>query len=106
TALQAVPRIGAQKAKKILLELKPKLAKLQLTAPHAVKAGRAAEDGWLEKAGAAPGLDAAMLRDLRSALENLGYKEKEFAPVLQRFRVAPPARELSILIREALRELT
>ena len=104
--LEEVPGIGPRQSKKILLELKPKLGKLtalgMLSMPKA--AGKSAGTGSLFD-GNRRSLTPSTLADLRSALENFGYKEKELQPLLRRFEREPPTRELAALIRLALAEL-
>lgn len=107
--LEDVPGIGGRLSKKIILELKPKVTKLLATGFGAQihNAPLFAEKGAM---GAGPtraaGLEKAVLKDLQSALENFGYKEKELLPLLKRFEKAPPARDLAELMRLALQELT
>lgn len=102
--LEDVPGIGARQSKKFVLELKPKVAKML-----AAGAWAAAEPVFTlraEGAVARVGLDEAMLRDVRSALENFGYKDKEIAPILRKYERKAPTQELAGLIRMALAELT
>lgn len=107
-ALQDVPGIGERLSKKILFDLKPKLAKSAL-ALHAAAAGGGAGATAIDLATAAadsrPALPPAILADLRSALENFGYRDKELAVLLRRFERQPPARDLPNLVRLALAEL-
>ena len=99
--LENVPGIGSRQSKKIILELKPKLPKLSgiaLTSPTAPQA--------LFGATKSGGIGPEVLKDLRSALENFGYKEKEYAPVLKRLEKDSKDQDLASLIRSALAELT
>ena len=111
SGLPKVPHVGKTMWEKILLGLKPKsklerLAALSLALPAATAAA-------LKTAAAVPlfegarrtGLAPALLGDLRSALENFGYKDKELQPVLKRFEREPPAKDLASLVRLALAEL-
>ena len=109
--LEEVPGIGPRQSKKILLELKPKVDKLagiglleraEAKAAPAMKAGAATT---LFDAVNQP-LPKTVVADLRSALENFGYKEKELLALIKRFERQPPARDLASLIRLALVELT
>ncbi len=97
--LETVPGIGQRQSKKIILELKPKLAKIagivaNSPAPPVVGASKA------------NGLSAETLKDLKSALENFGYKEKELLPLLKKLERQAPDQNLQALIRMALAELT
>ena len=56
--------------------------------------------------GANQPLAKIMLAELKSALENFGYKDKELLVLIKRFERQPPARDLASLIRLALVELT
>ncbi len=99
--LEAVPGIGARQSKKIILELKPKIPKLTgiaLSAPSALQGLSGATKGT--------GISPEVMKDLRSALDNFGYKEKEYAPVVKRLEKDPKEQNLADLIRSALAELT
>lgn len=105
--LEDVPGIGARQSKKFILELKPKVTKLR--ASGSLAAAPSSEPIFAlraEGAAARSGLDEAMLRDLKSALENFGYKDKELAPLLRKYERKAPTQELQGLIRMALSELT
>jgi Holliday junction DNA helicase RuvA len=99
--LPKVPGVGPDLWKKILLGLKPKLKKhgnLSLFA-------RAPAPSSIDGAGATAALPPSLLGDLRSALENFGYKEKELVPVLRKLERDPPTRDLGALIRLGLAAL-
>jgi Holliday junction DNA helicase RuvA len=104
--LEEVPGIGPRQSKKILLELKPKLGKLTALGmlSRAKASGKTAGSVSLFDDNRRT-LTPSMLADLRSALENFGYKEKELQPLLRRFEREPPAKDLAALIRLALAEL-
>jgi Holliday junction DNA helicase RuvA len=107
-SLETVPGIGPKKSKLILLMLKNKLPRLEtlglLGEGDVRRAGAAAAPAT---PGAAPErLAPELVADLRSALTNFGYKEKELQPLLRRFERAAPAADLAGLIRAALAELT
>jgi Holliday junction DNA helicase RuvA len=120
--LEDIPGIGARQSKKILLELKPKLAKLMATQAFTVATRQGAlalglglQEAPVETATTGPELGAAkksktldkrMVADLQSALENFGYKEKELAALLKRFERSPPAFTLAELVRLALADLS
>ena len=108
--LEEVPGIGPRQSKKILLELKPKLDKLagfgmqERVESRAALTSKAGATGLLFD-GANQPLAKMMVADLRSALENFGYKDKELLVLIKRFERQPPARDLASLIRLALVEL-
>ena len=104
--LEEVPGIGPRQSKKILLELKPKLGKL--AALGLLKAASATSKAPTQSSlfeGNKRTLAPALVADLRSALENFGYKDKELSPLIRRFEREPPARNLPELVRLALAEL-
>lgn len=78
--LAQVPGIGLQSAKKFLLELKPKLdrssmkPKLWEARPFEQHEQGASDSNQKLK---------SILFDIKSALQNLGYKEREILPVIQ-----------------------
>ena len=107
---EKVPGIGARKAEKLLVELKPKTTHL-LAASGA--GPRVEPDRELEGARAAPGAGTGegpaerILDDLRSALDNLGFKDKAVRPALDRIRrTAGTGHGFQELLRLALAELT
>ncbi len=112
--IEEVPGIGPRKSKKILMELKPKLERLlnsgvlklgllSATAVAGAKTGK--QSGKVEGAKGLQ-IDRASLLDLKSALSNLGYREKEFLPVIRKLEAAPPSLDLGELIKAALTELS
>lgn len=113
--IEEVPGIGPRKSKKILIELKPKLAKLlstgQLRFTMPTESGAAAiptkgKSGGKSAAQAqSPRLDRAVVSDLKSALSNLGYRDKEINPVVLKLEINPPSTDLGLLIKAALSEL-
>ena len=148
--LCSIPGVGAKTAERLLLELKPKFAKLMalrfelqgkaaMTGVNALGQGEeiagettlfatdAFADGRPSKAtsaGAEKGLQSAkrlqielekkmaarrVLEDLKSALENVGYKEKQFAGVLRDYELKLGRGEEVVLesaLRTALRKLS
>jgi Holliday junction DNA helicase RuvA len=114
--IEEVPGIGPRKSKKMLMELKPKLERLlnsgvlklghlNLPQSEALKTGKQAQSGKVQGA-KGPQLDRATLLDLKSALSNLGYREKEFLPIIRKLEAAPPSTDLGELIKAALTELS
>lgn len=110
--IEEVPGIGPRKSKKILMELKPKLErllntgvlKLGLLSVATADGVKAAKSGKVQGA-KGPQIDRASLLDLKSALSNLGYREKEILPVVRKLEAAPPSLDLGELIKAALTEL-
>jgi holliday junction DNA helicase RuvA len=97
--LAKAPKIGAAQAKKLILELRPKLEKLDALAAmgSSPKSGAESSDK-----GAGSRLSSQICADLKSALENLGYKEKEVLPVVRHLSKNSVDSDLPELIREAL----
>jgi Holliday junction DNA helicase RuvA len=91
--LESVPGIGRRTAEKLILELKPKMEKLSFAAPmlgHPT-AGSNNRTGASSSVDNINGLEEgdheqarldAVLSDVRSALENLGYKEKDIQQII------------------------
>lgn len=129
--LEVVPGIGTRTAEKILVELKNKLKKLQgpeVTLNRTLKLEQNGRDFDLETSGIAgsssPAIaakrieaqdDEIVYRDVCSALENLGFKERDIMPVLQRLtdtktdskelKSAAEKVEFNSLLKNALCEL-
>jgi Holliday junction DNA helicase RuvA len=111
--IEEVPGIGPRKSKKILMELKPKLERLLNSG--VLKLGllsmATADTAKFVKLGKVlgakgPQIDRAALLDLKSALNNLGYREKEILPVVRKLEANPPSLDLGELIKAALTELS
>lgn len=114
--LESVPGIGRRTAEKLILELKPKMERLSFAAPlnldpsgknqgkHRSAASLASIDGLTEQEDKLN----LMLSDVKSALENLGYKEKEINPIIHEIMRAPETNEkveFQGLLKSALRSL-
>lgn len=106
-AFEAVPGIGKRLAEKILVELKPKLAKLEDS--HLVGATPSAHGAELN--GSQPELLAEgeimayrdqLIDDALSALLNLGFKEKQVTPVVTGLIDDNPNFKFEQLVRQAL----
>lgn len=97
--LSKVPGIGAQSAKKFILELKPKIEKQRTLGLFANNTSFMGIEG-------AKAEGAGIFQDLRSALENFGYKEREYAPIVKRLEQQDVRQNLSDLVRIVLQELT
>ena len=90
--LESIPGIGRRTAERMVLELKPKMEKMSFATPGlAEKAKNLRSGAGSAKSAAGDDFDLEtsknnpadqMMFDLRSALENLGYKDKEISPVI------------------------
>lgn len=90
--LESIPGIGRRTAERMVLELKPKMEKMSFVTPGLAERSKSQRSGAgsakpivhddfdLETAKNEP--SDQMMVDLRSALENLGYKDKEISPVI------------------------
>ncbi len=128
--LEVVPGIGARTAEKILVELKSKMKKLQNCSASLNDVAKKTEDGDVKtsdnrETASALGdrqrrIDADsvdhVLQDVQSALENLGFKERDVVPIIQKLTVgrskdnhehdgAENKLEFNGLLKLALREL-
>ena len=92
STLESVPGIGKRTAEKLILELRPKMEKLGFSA---ISQNRKPSARRGETSGSAShdidGLEFhdasdAVFSDVRSALENLGYKEKDISPIITRIQ--------------------
>ena len=117
--LEKVPGVGKKLAERLILELRSKFEKEKpgATAMAAlpVKTGKngspildfdefdSATELTIEEA------KEQIFIDVRSALENFGYKEREVAPIMQRLRASVPVEtseaKFPDLLKAALREL-
>lgn len=98
-ALKNVKGIGPKKSKRILIDVKTKLENRPDLLGNASTLRRPMNK--VEGAQHA----APFHKDLSSALANLGYREKEYLPVLDTLLVEHAAANLETLLRMALREL-
>lgn len=105
-AFEAVPGIGKRLAEKILVELKPKLAKLEDSQLNGASSTAPLADGST----AEPLLDDSevmdykeqLLDDALSALLNLGFKEKVVTPVVTKLLDNNPNFKFEQLVRQSL----
>ncbi len=117
--LESVPGIGRRTAEKLILELKPKMEKLSFAA-STIGDGTASSrqrTGATSSQDNIDGLDSddsdqarldAVLSDVRSALENLGYKEKDIQPIISGvMRNLTPQSDLGFqfILKSALKSL-
>ena len=89
--LESVPGIGKRTAEKMILELKPKMEKLSFASPTLADPTKSSQN---RQSGARGNFDFDLspsqgrqakqqaIMDVRSALENLGYKDKDVLPIL------------------------
>ena len=90
-ALTSIPGVGTKTAKRIIIELKDKFSKIES-----------------ETLGFADDIDSKIFKDVISALDGLGYKEKESKKALKQLGLDKSDRSnqtIENLIREALKIL-
>lgn len=90
--LESVPGIGRRTAERMVLELKPKMEKMSFATPgiadkaknlrSGASTNKSAADDDFDLQTTAQNAADQVINDLRSALENLGYKDKEISPVI------------------------
>lgn len=88
--LSAIPGIGRKTAERLVLELKEKVLKLDVSLP-AVE-------------GSAPSLSPGLKDDVASALVNLGYKEAIVNKALAEIKI-PPDASMETVLKQALKLL-
>lgn len=93
--LESVPGIGKRTAEKLMVELRPRMEKLSFVSPQlsqgATRSSQKVSDSLfvfdeIEEVRDSFDKNDQYFRDLRSALENLGYKEREILPVISAVR--------------------
>lgn len=91
--LESVPGVGKRLAERLALELKPKIEKYLKSRPAALAAARsgaaaaprsASAGDIFASTGTSSDLGAQLLSDAQSALENLGFKDKDVSQVLSK----------------------
>jgi Holliday junction DNA helicase RuvA len=88
--LSAIPGIGRKTAERLVLELKEKVLKLDVSIPTVE--------------GSAPPLSPGLKDDVASALVNLGYKEAIVNKVLAEMKI-PPDASMETVLKQALKLL-
>lgn len=112
SVFEVVPGVGKRTAEKILVDLKPKIKKLdsslgvsmdKIAAPldssDFVELGGGGELPFAE-------VDDSLYEDLRSALENFGFKEKVIGPLLEKLKKTGENRSFQDLMKAALVEIS
>lgn len=106
---EVVPGIGARMAEKIIVEMKSKMRRLATLHHQGANSQEAQRFGAEDFSGIdAPQLEGGLhpvMEDLRSALENLGFRDKAVNGVLQKLQVDHGDRDFQFLMRLALKEL-
>ena len=87
-ALTSIPGVGAKTAKRIIIELKDKFSKIDS-----------------DTLGFEDEIDSKIFKDVISALDGLGYKEKESKKALKQLDLDNSNQTIENLIREVLRIL-
>ena len=112
-ALTSVPGVGARTAERLVMELRTKAQKLlaQLDGNDAGKLtrGRGTTQSTLPTLVQEQWAQANVIDDLRSALQNLGYKDKQIADVVTPFQKRQSGGEelvLEVALKDALRQLS
>ena len=103
--LKSAPGVGKKSADQIILSLKDKITKMNLgfssTAPQAeVKKKSSAKDSISN-----PKMDPALFKDTLSALVELGFKDQDVLPIIQKHLVSEVTKKPEELVRIILKEL-
>lgn len=102
--LTDVPGIGARVAERLVLELKPKIAKwnrlaeIDLSPKQKIGAGLFDTDESDQQ-------EASVYKDVKSALENLGYREKQIKPILKGIEAENQTDDFNTALKSALQRL-
>ena len=114
SVFEIVPGIGKRLAEKLLVELKPKLPKLKSASSGGVLSDGTVKWGLkdfpqlaAEDAQTINDEDHSLevFEDLKSALENFGFKSKAVLTVVTKLRQEASERDLQLLLRKALKQL-
>ena len=104
-ALQNVPGIGKRTAEKILLELKTKVEALSFAGEEVSNNNYTSQSMFVEASPEKKSLPLSIKKDLSSALENLGFKEKDIKPILKYLQEAYDGQSFSEIIKLALAKI-
>ena len=106
--LEAVPGIGKRLAERLVVELRPKLEKLRSGAELAPEVSdRIGASGLFDEFQGSED-STKILDDLRSALENFGYKDRDINLVVDKIgkrHVTVAEQTFEVVLKEALTEL-
>ena len=108
---ESVPGVGKRLAEKIIVELKSKLKKLESAGDiHSSFGGRKSGSDFNSVLASSESGDVSrnwsnMLEDLKSALENLGYKDKQVSPIIKELMKDDPVNDFRVLLKSALKLL-
>ncbi len=116
---ESVPGIGNRMAEKIIVELKPKLQKFEVLVlearrkkqvlPHKTEAFYLQEElrfDEIELLNNPSNSQNIIVEDLKSALGNLGFKEKEVLSALRKIEAESGEKNFEALLKMCLQELT
>lgn len=98
--LESVPGIGKRTAERILVELRPKLQRMMSGSMERVAATTTAGFVFEDNEN-----QSQVMEDLRSALENFGYKRKMVDPLIEKLAGEHPGEDFKELMRMALMKL-
>lgn len=111
-ALTSVPGVGARTAERLALELRNKAQKVMASLNELHPGGaetRGTASATLPLIDEQRWVVSSVVEDVRSALQNLGYKDKQFAQIIQTMEKQQAAGEelvLEIALKEALKQLS
>lgn len=107
SVFETVPGIGKRLAERIKVDLKSKIKKLQQVKDGV--SGKVSEEtlqmAYIQDKSGAPVGNEAVFEDLRSALENLGFKEKVVDPLIAKLRSSNSSSGFQDLMKRALKEI-
>jgi Holliday junction DNA helicase RuvA len=106
--LESVPGIGKRLAERLVVELRPKIEKMRSGAETSLESGEKAGSSGLFDEFQSNDAGEKILDDLRSALENFGYKDRDINQVMDKIskRDTPVAgQSFEFVLKDALTEL-
>lgn len=101
TALERIPGVGPRMAEKLLVELKPKVIRLPIEPGNSQVASASLQTDLVIE-----GSEGWLFEDLKSALENLGFKERAINPLMTKLRSQGVSSSFPALMKRALVELS